>query len=42
MDTEFRLTVNGAERCVTCEPDTPLPDVLRGGRFDVPRSASIT
>ena len=27
--TEFRLTVNGAERSVTCEPDTPLLDVLR-------------
>jgi nicotinate dehydrogenase subunit B len=26
---EFRLTVNGAERGVTCEPDTPLLDVLR-------------
>ena len=25
----FRLTVNGAERSVTCEPDTPLLDVLR-------------
>jgi CO/xanthine dehydrogenase Mo-binding subunit/aerobic-type carbon monoxide dehydrogenase small subunit (CoxS/CutS family) len=29
METEFRLTVNGAERSVTCEPDTPLLDVLR-------------
>ena len=29
METEFRLTVNGAERTVTCEPDTPLLDVLR-------------
>jgi CO/xanthine dehydrogenase Mo-binding subunit/aerobic-type carbon monoxide dehydrogenase small subunit (CoxS/CutS family) len=29
MKTEFRLTVNGAERTVTCEPDTPLLDVLR-------------
>jgi nicotinate dehydrogenase subunit B len=28
-ETEFRLTVNGAERSVTCEPDTPLLDVLR-------------
>jgi nicotinate dehydrogenase subunit B len=27
--TQFRLTVNGAERSVTCEPDTPLLDVLR-------------
>src|ERR1700739_1682520 len=27
--TEFRLIVNGAERTVTCEPDTPLLDVLR-------------
>jgi nicotinate dehydrogenase subunit B len=26
---EFRLTVNGAERSVACEPDTPLLDVLR-------------
>ena len=39
METEFRLTVNGAERRVTCEPDTPLLDVLRhdlglaGSRF---------
>src|SRR5580658_10824991 len=29
METGFRLTVNGAERSVTCEPDTPLLDVLR-------------
>jgi nicotinate dehydrogenase subunit A len=29
METEFRLTVNGSERSVTCEPDTPLLDVLR-------------
>src|SRR5580692_3977230 len=29
METEFLLTVNGAERSVTCEPDTPLLDVLR-------------
>src|SRR5580704_9133363 len=29
METEFRLTVNGVERSVTCEPDTPLLDVLR-------------
>src|SRR5215469_18095148 len=29
METEFRLTVNGAERGVTCEPDTPLLDALR-------------
>src|SRR4029077_58846 len=29
METEFRLTVNGAERSVTCERDTPLLDVLR-------------
>jgi nicotinate dehydrogenase subunit B len=28
-EAEFRLTVNGAERSVTCEPDTPLLDVLR-------------
>jgi nicotinate dehydrogenase subunit A len=28
-EAEFRLTVNGAERRVTCEPDTPLLDVLR-------------
>ena len=26
---QFRLTVNGAEHSVTCEPDTPLLDVLR-------------
>src|SRR3984957_5356981 len=29
METEFRLIVNGAERSVSCEPDTPLLDVLR-------------
>jgi nicotinate dehydrogenase subunit B len=29
MEAEFRLTVNGAERTVTCEPDTPVLDVLR-------------
>ena len=29
METEFRLTVNGAERSVACDPDTPLLDVLR-------------
>jgi nicotinate dehydrogenase subunit B len=29
METGFRLTVNGAERSVTCEPDAPLLDVLR-------------
>jgi nicotinate dehydrogenase subunit B len=29
METGFRLTVNGAERGVTCEPDAPLLDVLR-------------
>jgi nicotinate dehydrogenase subunit A len=29
MEAEFRLAVNGAERSVTCEPDTPLLDVLR-------------
>jgi nicotinate dehydrogenase subunit B len=29
METEFRLTGNDAERTVTCEPDTPLLDVLR-------------
>ncbi len=29
METEFRLTVNGADVTVTCEPDTPLLDVLR-------------
>ncbi len=28
-ETEFRLTVNGTERSVTCEPDTLLLDVLR-------------
>jgi nicotinate dehydrogenase subunit B len=28
-ETQFRLTVNGAERSVTCEPDAPLLDVLR-------------
>ena len=28
-ETEFRLTVNGTERSVSCEPDTPLLDVLR-------------
>jgi nicotinate dehydrogenase subunit A len=28
-ETGFRLTVNGTERSVTCEPDTPLLDVLR-------------
>jgi nicotinate dehydrogenase subunit B len=28
-ETEFRLTVNGAERRVTCEPGTALLDVLR-------------
>jgi nicotinate dehydrogenase subunit B len=28
-ETEFRLTVNGAEHGVACEPDTPLLDVLR-------------
>jgi nicotinate dehydrogenase subunit B len=28
-ETEFRMTVNGTERSVTCEPDTPLLDVLR-------------
>jgi CO/xanthine dehydrogenase Mo-binding subunit/aerobic-type carbon monoxide dehydrogenase small subunit (CoxS/CutS family) len=28
-ETEFRLSVNDAERSVTCEPDTPLLDVLR-------------
>jgi aerobic-type carbon monoxide dehydrogenase small subunit (CoxS/CutS family) len=38
-ETEFRLTVNGTERSVTCQPDTPLLDVLRhdlglaGSRF---------
>jgi nicotinate dehydrogenase subunit B len=29
VETESRLTVNGVERRVTCEPDTPLLDVLR-------------
>jgi nicotinate dehydrogenase subunit A len=29
IEAGFRLTVNGAERSVTCEPDTPLLDVLR-------------
>jgi nicotinate dehydrogenase subunit A len=29
MWTEFRLTVNGVEHSVACEPDTPLLDVLR-------------
>ena len=29
MEEEFRLTVNGAEHDVKCEPDTPLLDVLR-------------
>ena len=29
METEFRLTVNGAERSVASEPGTPLLDVLR-------------
>ena len=29
METRFRLTVNGTERGVACEPDTPLLDVLR-------------
>jgi nicotinate dehydrogenase subunit B len=29
QEAEFRLTVNGAERSVTCEPDAPLLDVLR-------------
>jgi nicotinate dehydrogenase subunit A len=28
-ETKFRLTVNGAEHSVACEPDTPLLDVLR-------------
>jgi 2Fe-2S iron-sulfur cluster binding domain len=28
-EAEFRLIVNGAERRVTCEPGTPLLDVLR-------------
>ena len=26
MEAGFRLTVNGAERGVACEPDTPLLD----------------
>jgi CO/xanthine dehydrogenase Mo-binding subunit len=29
IETEFRITVNGAERVVTCESATPLLDVLR-------------
>src|SRR6201998_1842411 len=29
METEFRLTVDGAERSLTRPPDTPLLDVLR-------------
>jgi nicotinate dehydrogenase subunit B len=29
MEAGFRLTVNGAERSVACEPDTALLDVLR-------------
>ncbi len=29
VETEFRLTVNGAERRVACDPATPLLDVLR-------------
>jgi nicotinate dehydrogenase subunit B len=29
MEAEFRLTVNGAEFTVTCEPNTALLDVLR-------------
>src|ERR1700746_1232790 len=29
MKTEFRLSVNAAERTIPCEPDTPLLDVLR-------------
>src|SRR5579859_4665892 len=28
-EAEFRLMVNGSERGVSCEPDTPLLDVLR-------------
>jgi nicotinate dehydrogenase subunit A len=28
-ERELRLTVNGEERSVTCEPDAPLLDVLR-------------
>ena len=30
-DCEFRLRLNGTERAVTCDPDTPLLDVLRDG-----------
>ncbi|HUE61022.1 MAG TPA: (2Fe-2S)-binding protein [Acidimicrobiales bacterium] len=29
IGSEFLLSVNGVERNVTCEPDTPLLDVLR-------------
>jgi aerobic-type carbon monoxide dehydrogenase small subunit (CoxS/CutS family) len=29
IGSEFRLSVNGAKRNVTCERDTPLLDVLR-------------
>src|SRR5579862_311626 len=29
MEARFRLSVNGVERSVTCEPETPLLDVLR-------------
>ena len=29
QDAEFRLTVNGGEHSVRCEPGTPLLDVLR-------------
>jgi nicotinate dehydrogenase subunit A len=29
MEEKLRLTVNGAEHTVTCEPETPLLDVLR-------------
>jgi aerobic-type carbon monoxide dehydrogenase small subunit (CoxS/CutS family) len=29
MGTAFRMSVNGAERRVICELDTPLLDVLR-------------
>ena len=29
LETGFRLTVNGAERSASSEPDTPLLDVLR-------------
>jgi aerobic-type carbon monoxide dehydrogenase small subunit (CoxS/CutS family) len=29
LETGFRLTVNGVERSASCEPDTPLLDVLR-------------